>query len=97
MAKKKSCYDCENYWRQGTGYSDWTWMETHMRCFIGVHPEFPKEEPYEEKDAPEFAYAEKCEHFSDNSYDGVPPLVSPDGHLSEGADRAAAILYKASK
>lgn len=97
MEKAKSCRDCVYHWRDGSGYSDWTWMETNLRCALAVHPEWPKEEPYEDDKEQSFAYAEKCTHHDDCSYDGEPTLISPDGELSKGDKRAAALIRKISK
>jgi hypothetical protein len=94
--KKRTCKDCVYFWRDGSGYSDWTWMETSLRCFLGVHPNLPMEEPYE-GDPKELDYASSCSQFEDASYDGEPVLISPDGHLDKGSDRAAAIIRKLAK
>ena len=91
MAKTKSCKDCGFHWLNGTGYSDWTWLDTELRCALNKHPEWPKEEPYEGVD-PSMAYAEKCNGYDDCSYYGKPPLISPDGDLKEGGERAAWLI-----
>lgn len=92
MAEKpKRCMDCAYHWRDGTGYSDWTWMDTELRCALGLHPDWPASQESGTEDA-QYAFAEKCDKFDDDSYKGPSPLVSPDGELSDGEGRAAGLI-----
>ena len=99
MAKAKSCKSCVFYWRDGTGYSDWTWMDTDQRCALDKHPEWPASESESTGKAEErMQYAEKCDSFEDASYDGKEPvLISPDGELRGGDNRAAKMIRRLSK
>ena len=93
----KSCKNCVFFWRDGTGYSDYTWEDTEARCFLGLNPGLPKSEAYD-GDLPELNFAEACITYKE-SYpsDGKPPCISPDGNLSEGEERVARLIRETSK
>lgn len=95
MAEEKNCKRCAFYWRNGTGYSDWTWMDTEHRCFKGVHPKWPMSED-DPGAADTLNFAAACTTFDDAAYDGDPILISPDGALNEGTNRAAYLIRKVS-
>lgn len=97
MAEKKNCKTCVYFWRDGTGYSDWTWMDTDQRCALDKHPEWPISESEDDKAEERMLFAEKCDGFEDASYDGDPVLISPDGDLREGDNRAARMIRALSK
>lgn len=98
MAEEKTCKKCVYFWRDGTGYSDWTWMDTDQRCALDKHPDWPASESEENGKAIErLTYAEKCDSYADGSYDGDPVLISPDGELREGDNRAARMIRALSK
>lgn len=96
MAEKKSCKGCVYHWLDGTGYSDWTWMDTDQRCAIDKHPEWPASQS-DDKAAERLTFAEKCNSFDDAYSDVDPVLISPDGELLEGEARAAKLIRALSK
>lgn len=41
---EKSCVGCKYLYSEGQGYSNWTWMDTDIRCAKDKNPNLPAEE-----------------------------------------------------
>jgi hypothetical protein len=41
---EKSCVGCKFLYGQGTGYSNWTWLDTDISCAKDKNPNLPAEE-----------------------------------------------------
>lgn len=96
MAEQKSCKGCVFYWRNGTGYSDWTWMDTDQHCALDKHPEWPASES-DDKAVERLQFAEKCDKFNDAYSAADPILISPDGELREGEERVGSLIRALAK
>lgn len=50
-----SCVGCKFLYGDGSGYSNYTWMETYVRCALRLNPALEKdqEEPFEWAQTPE--------------------------------------------
>lgn len=42
----KSCADCKFLWFQDTGYSNYTVLDTEVRCAMKLNPNLPQDEPW---------------------------------------------------
>lgn len=91
MSESKSCVGCIFLWRDGSGYSDYTWIDTALKCGKGAHPNLPLDEPDDWEKLPLLAYAEKCDHYS-HADDKDPIVISPDGNASGDPDRIGSLL-----
>lgn len=89
-----SCVGCKFLFGDGRGYSDWTWLDTDVRCALDRNPSLPDAEPFDwnmnddnwgpTKDG-------RCTAFSPGPY----IVVSPDGEPRTDpidAEQARAIM-----
>lgn len=44
--RKTTCVGCKFLYSEGAGYSNWTWIETYIRCALNRNPCLPSEEPF---------------------------------------------------
>lgn len=51
--RSNSCAGCKFVYKDGSGYSNWTWMETHLRCALGKAEFGDAEVPYDWNENPE--------------------------------------------
>ena len=97
---EKSCKGCKFLYGDGSGYSNYTWLETYVCCALGLNPALIKdaEQPFgwdptegEDKWAP--TMSGRCEKYAP----GVWVLLDPDREdhpstQSTDAEQIAAIL-----
>lgn len=50
---EKSCVGCKYLYSEGSGYSNYTWEETDVRCAKDRNPHLPADEPYDWKKEPD--------------------------------------------
>lgn len=78
----RSCVGCKYLWADGSGYSDYTWMDTDVKCAKGRNPNLPTAEPYDwtqEADNLPATMNGRCDAFSPGPY----ITISPDGDPSD--------------
>jgi hypothetical protein len=80
MSECKSCVGCKFLYGNGSGYSNYTWMETYVTCAKGKNPELNQaEEPYNwDKSAPENdnwnpTQNGRCELYAEGPYLTLDP------------------------
>lgn len=91
-----SCYGCKYLYSDGTGYSDWTWMETNLCCALDKNNALPVEMPFDFdsdkiKTIRWAAILIPCEQYAQ----GIHITVTPDGNLpnwSNDGDQMRAII-----
>jgi hypothetical protein len=49
----KSCVGCKWLYKHDSGYSNWTVMETDVRCAKDKNPNLPADDPFDWKEDPE--------------------------------------------
>jgi hypothetical protein len=76
---EKSCVGCKFLFGDGNGYSDYTWMDTGVRCARERNPKLPVDEPYDWQMEPDNLPATmegRCDLYSPGPY----ITISPDGN-----------------
>lgn len=101
----KSCIGCAYLYSKDTGYSNYTRMDTWVRCAKDANPNLEAEEPYdwnkkEVSDNWPATNNSRCEHYRKGDGYPVPTELDVDGNtlLTEEApddDAALAILLHA--
>jgi hypothetical protein len=79
-----SCIGCKFLWADGSGYSDYTWEDTDVRCAKERNPSLPVAQPYDwnHDEAADNLPATKDARCSDYS-PGPYITVSPDGYWDD--------------
>jgi len=79
---EKSCVGCKFLWADGSGYSDYTWMDTDVKCAKERNTRLPFSEPYDwikEPDNLPETMESRCELYSPGPY----ITISPDGEADD--------------
>lgn len=81
---ERSCVGCKFLWADGSGYSDYTWMNTDVQCAKELNPNLPVAQPYDwthdaANDNLEATKNGRCAAFSPGPY----ITVSPDGYWDD--------------
>jgi hypothetical protein len=77
-----SCVGCKFLWADGIGYSDYTWIDTDVKCAKERNPNLPTAEPFDWKHEPDNLPATKdarCSEYAQGPY----ITVSPDGYWND--------------
>ena len=92
----KSCCGCKYLYGNGTGYSNYTWMETYVKCVLDRNPNLMKEtpeteEPYDWSKDPKNdnflpTQSSRCEVYSPGPYFTADPDREDDPREFEGID-----------
>ena len=83
-SKVYSCYGCKYLYKNGLGYSDWTWESTELTCAKDLNDHLPVEETVDlgVDMAPTLRFmaqiACECNEYSQGSM----VTVSPDGNVA---------------
>ena len=87
MNKKYSCYGCKYLYKNGTGYSDWTWESTEITCAKGLNDNLPIEEPsnYDDDMTGRLRWLARLACECDEYSQGSMVTVSPDGNVLDGS------------
>lgn len=67
----KSCVGCKFLYSHGSGYSNWTWLETNVNCAMNRNKNLPQEEPSDWNKVNDNWPAtnnSKCEFYSEGPY-----------------------------
>lgn len=86
--KGYSCHGCKFLYKDGQGYSDYTWEETFLTCALNRNPALPIQEPWGYNDDMTktlrwmATFAFECEKREP----GDMVTVTPDGNISEGTN-----------
>lgn len=91
VPETKSCRNCAAFWFNGSGYSDWTWLETYAICGLNKNVALRDFSADTEKDYPEYGFANECKHF-ERSYELEAVVISPDGCLESGDQRVGLLI-----
>lgn len=98
------CTDCAFCFGDGEGYSDYTWMDTSVKCVLGLNPQFPID-GYVDHDSQQFKwvwkenrFASDCPSFREPYVDvNEFPTTTPEGNCATGSDRFAMMARLLSK
>lgn len=77
---EKSCVGCKFLYTEGSGYSNYTWEDTDVRCAREKNPNLPASEPYDwkrEDDNWPATNASRCELYA--THEGELVALDVDG------------------
>lgn len=85
---EKSCVGCKFLYGDGSGYSNYTWMETYVRCALGLNNKLKgdQEEPFDwdkENDQWKPTKNGRCSSYSPGIYITLDP--DREEHPSESS------------